>query len=146
MNPTTGAPRNPLTALVLGWVLPGAGHFYGGQRGKGILFFCLITGTIVAGLLLSRGTNLLPNRLWYAAQICGGGPALTLTPISQHYSGRGPIDWADRLHEVGTLYTAVAGFLNLLVMMDAYVRLAYPRREEDEAGVKVDESAREENV
>jgi hypothetical protein len=30
------------------------------------------------------------------------------------------------MREMGTLYTAIAGFLNLLVMMDAYVKLAYP--------------------
>jgi len=123
--------RNPLTALILGWIVPGGGHFYGGERGKGVLFFVLITGTILAGLVLGRGTSLLYGRLWNAAQFCGGGPAIALSFVSQYYSTRGQIDWADRLNEVGTLYTAVAGFLNLLVMMDAYVKLAYPRREED---------------
>jgi len=124
--------RSPVAALALGWVLPGAGHAYGGQWKKAVLFFVLITALLVAGLALSGGTNLLSNRLWYAAQICAGGPAVALTPVSQYLAAHRPIDWADPLHEMGTLYTAVAGFLNLLVMMDAYIRLAYPHREEEE--------------
>jgi hypothetical protein len=126
--------RSPLAALVLGWVLPGAGHAYAGRWGKAVLFFSLITALVVAGLVIGKGTNILPNRLWYAAQVCAGGPAIALTPISQYLAGPNDsnIDWADPLHEMGTLYTAVAGFLNLLVMMDAYTRLAYPRRPEEQ--------------
>ncbi len=122
--------RSPFAALVLGWILPGAGHAYAGRWGKAILFFSLITALMVAGLVIGGGTNILPDRLWYAAQVCAGGPALALTPISQHLAGPDDsnVDWADPLHEMGTLYTAVAGFLNLLVMMDAYTRIAYPHR------------------
>jgi len=136
--------RSPVAALVLGWVLPGAGHAYAGQWGKAALFFFLITGLLVTGLVIGGGTVLLyqtpghnPNaptsqiRLWYAAQICAGGPAVALTPVSHYLATTRPIDWADPLHEMGTLYTAVAGFLNLLVMMDAYTRLAYPHRQEE---------------
>jgi hypothetical protein len=41
---------------------------------------------------------------------------------------------------VGTLYAAVAGFLNVLVMMDAYVNLAYPHRRRDEDDEEKEES------
>jgi len=130
---TAPAPNNrsPIAALILGWILPGAGHAYAGRWGKAVLFFLAITGLLVAGLVLADGTNILPRRLWYAAQVCAGGPAVALTPVSQYVASRGPIDWADPTHEMGTLYTAVAGFLNLLVMMDAYTRLAYPHRPEE---------------
>ena len=111
--------------------MPGAGQAYGGRWGKAGLFFSLITALLVAGMVLGGGTNILPDRLWYAAQVCAGGPAVALTPVSQYIAQRSGIDWADPLHEMGTLYTAVAGFLNLLVMMDAYTRLAYPQRERD---------------
>jgi len=137
--------RSPTAALVLGWIVPGAGHAYAGQWGKAVLFFLAITGLVVAGLAIGGGTVLLykvPNpasptssaasvRLWYAAQVCAGGPAVALTPVSQYVARKGTIDWADPLHEMGTLYTAVAGFLNLLVMMDAYTRLAYPHEFEN---------------
>jgi hypothetical protein len=123
---------SPVAALVLGWLIPGGGHAYAGRWGKAILFFVLITGLLVAGVAIGGGAVVLPNRLWFIAQFCAGGPAVALTPISQYFATRAAIDWADRFHEMGTLYTAVAGLLNLLVMMDAYLRLAYPEREAQE--------------
>jgi TM2 domain-containing membrane protein YozV len=119
--------RSPVLALVLAWIIPGAGHAYAGRWGKAILFASLIVGLLIAGFILGGGTNLVWGELWYFAQACAGGPALALTPVSQYLASRQGIDWNDPLREMGTLYTAVAGFLNLLVMMDAYIRLAYPQ-------------------
>jgi hypothetical protein len=119
---------SPLAALALAWAIPGAGHAYAGRWGKAALFFGCITGLLVLGLGLGRGTVLSPHELWYAAQVWAGGPTIALTPISQYLAARESVDfYADRLREMGTLYTAVAGFLNLLVMMDAYIKLAYPQ-------------------
>jgi TM2 domain-containing membrane protein YozV len=124
---------SPVAALALGWAIPGAGHAYAGKWGKAVLFFVCITGLLAAGMIMSGGTILLPDRLWYAAQVCAGGPAIALTALSKHLAPNpAVIDWANRLHETGTLYTAVAGFLNLLVMMDAYIKLAYPERGREE--------------
>ncbi len=135
---------SPVMALVLGWLVPGAGHAYAGRWGKAVLFAVLITGLLVAGLALGDWSNIdhqNPDgslRLWYVAQVCAGGPTLVLTPISEHLAeggfGAGPVDYADPHREMGTLYTAVAGFLNLLVMMDAYVRLAYPHASDATGG------------
>ena len=134
---------SPVLALILGWVVPGAGHAYAGRWRKAVLFATLIIGLLVAGFAMGHGTNILKSELWYFAQVCAGGPTLVLTPISDrlagppdtmHDSARPNADYADPLREMGTLYTAIAGFLNLLVMMDAYVKIAYPeRREEEEA-------------
>jgi len=137
--------RSPVAALVFGWAFPGAGHAYAGQRGKAVLFGALITGLLVAGFAMGRGTNLLPNEWWFAPQLGAGGPAALLTPLSQYLAIRQPVDWASPVREIGTLYTAVAGLLNLLVMMDAYVLLAYPgeKRERElarEAGGKTDDA------
>ena len=118
---------SPVLALVLGWILPGAGHAYGGRWGKAILFFVAINGLLVVGMVLGGGT-VIQKSLWLAAQLWAGGSVLALWPISNYYSALGPIDWANRLHETGTLYTAIAGFLNLLVMMDAYLGIAFPDR------------------
>jgi len=137
--------RSPVAALVFGWVFPGAGHAYAGQRGKAVLFAVLITGLLAAGFVMGRGTNLLPNEWWFAPQLGAGGPAALLTPLSQYLAIRRPVDWASPVREIGTLYTAVAGLLNLLVMMDAYVLLAYPgeKRERElarETGEKTDDA------
>jgi hypothetical protein len=145
MTDGTASHRSPVAALVLGWIFPGAGHAYAGERGKAVLFGVLITGLLVAGFAMGRGTNLLPNEWWFAPQLGAGGPAALLTPLSQYLAIRRPVDWASPVREIGTLYTAVAGLLNLLVMMDAYVLLAYPgeKRERElarEAGGKTDDA------
>ena len=126
MNERTSARASPVAALVLAWAIPGAGHAYGGRWGKAGLFFGCIVGLLIAGMILGGGTVFSPHELWYAAQVWAGGPTIALTPISQYLSAHQGIDYADRLRETGTLYTAVAGFLNLLVMMDAYLKMAYP--------------------
>jgi len=121
--PATGA--SPIVALVLGWIIPGAGHAYAGRWGKAVLFFVCITGLLVAGMVMGGGTVVRYRELWILAQGGAGGPAFAMIPISEYFAKSG-VDWASRLHETGTLYTAVAGFLNILVMMDAYLKLAYP--------------------
>jgi len=126
MNERTSARASPVAALVLAWAIPGAGHAYGGRWGKAGLFFGCIVGLLIAGMILGGGTVFSPHELWYAAQVWAGGPTIALTPISQYLSVHEGIDYANRLRETGTLYTAVAGFLNLLVMMDAYLKMAYP--------------------
>jgi hypothetical protein len=128
MNERTSARASPVAALVLAWAIPGAGHAYAGRWGKAGLFFGCIVGLLIAGMILGGGTVFSPHELWYAAQVWAGGPTIALTPISQYLSVHEGIDYADRLRETGTLYTAVAGFLNLLVMMDAYLKMAYPHR------------------
>ncbi|MGE0606415.1 MAG: DUF6677 family protein [Pirellulales bacterium] len=105
-------------------------------------------------------------RLYYVAQVCVGGPALPAlierfrytrnragyTPLFRHdwyappRQRRGP-DSADELDELnyrmgrnfefGTVYTAVAGLLNVLVIYDAWAGPAIIRKkEEDEPAAK----------
>ena len=47
--------KNPAIAAALAWLIPGAGHFYQGRRGKSILFFVCIMSTFLFGLGLGRG-------------------------------------------------------------------------------------------
>jgi len=135
--PAGGA--SPVAALVLAWAIPGAGHAYAGRWGKAALFFGCIVGLLVAGMIIGGGTVIIHRdtqghiELWWMAQMGAGGPTVALTPISEYLAARAGADiYANRYREVGTLYAAVAGFLNVLVMMDAYVNLAYPHRKRDE--------------
>jgi hypothetical protein len=122
---------HPVLALGLGWLIPGAGHAYVGRWGKAAFFFAAVLSLQLAGMIMGGGTVFLWS-LWMAAQLCAGGPALVFWSISQHLAGVGQgVDWADRLHETGTLYTAVAGFLNVLIMMDAYLKADNPHHGSD---------------
>jgi|WetSurMetagenome_2_1015567.scaffolds.fasta_scaffold20602_2 hypothetical protein len=117
---------NPLAALALGWLIPGAGHVYAGQWRKGVFFFVMVMALLAIGTYLGSGTVFQPSP-WFFPQFFAGGPMLALVPVSIHLAhAPGGIDWADRLHETGILYTAVAGFMNALIMMDVFLRLTLP--------------------
>ncbi|MHC4600262.1 MAG: DUF6677 family protein [Planctomycetota bacterium] len=108
---------DPVTAVILAFLLPGGGHLYGGRFGKALFFFVLIMSTFFAGLLLSnfRAVSLKDQPYWFLGQVFTGLPALASAVFSP--------DWRSvRLgaaFEAGTLYTTVAGLMNLLVVLDA---------------------------
>jgi hypothetical protein len=117
--------------LIVAWIIPGAGQGWLGQRGKALAFFLLITGTLVAGWLLGGLTNVTTESLWYFAQLGAAGPTLILTPINK-FVASGGLPPQGTVYDIGTLYTAVAGLLNILVMMDAYVRATQKGGEKQE--------------
>src|SRR5881628_3578948 len=46
--------KDPFTAAVLAWLVPGLGHVYQGRTIKGIVFFLFLMGTFVAGMYLGE--------------------------------------------------------------------------------------------
>jgi len=116
--------RNGWVALLLTWIAPGLGHLYLGQRGKAILFFSVITFIYVFGMALSGFLNVSLERhaIYFAAQIFYGGATLIAELLTRN------LRWvnANPLHDVGLLYTSVAGLLNIIVMVDIY-EILHPR-------------------
>jgi hypothetical protein len=146
--------RNPYWAAFLAWLFPGLGHFYQGRAGKGWLYMICILGLYYLGFLLGEGkivywrwVNPLNNPerfcLHYVGQFFVGLPALPalIQGTLSHYD-LGPIlggfmaeplqNVINGLHprlgklvEIGTIYTTVAGLLNVLAIYDAYEGPAY---------------------
>jgi TM2 domain-containing membrane protein YozV len=135
--------KNPPLAALLAWLIPGAGHLYQGRTAKGILFLVCILGTFLYGLYLGDGKVVYTSwqgddfRLYYLAQVGVGLPALPALFQSEHSGDEksffaawmarpapGEVGaWHKNLHryfELGTVYTVIAGLLNLLVIYDAY--------------------------
>ena len=153
--------KDPFTAGVLAWLIPGAGHLYQGRYGKGLLFAICILGTFFYGLVLGEGRAVYASfslreeerRLPYLPQVCVGAPALPAivqtmrvsdkkaplwngfqAPPIQPPDGRDPdaipedpTQWTrsdlvlrmgDRF-ELATVYTMIAGLLNVLAIYDA---------------------------
>jgi len=157
--------KDPGVAALLAWLLPGAGHLYQGRTGKGVLFMVCILGTFFYGLFLGEGRvvyaafNQQEWRLPYICQLGVGLPAIPAAVQAYRVShGREPFgnlmvpprnqtelsDWQKRLHryfELGTVYTMVAGLLNVLVIFDAWGGPAVPHPAEREP-LPPDESAR----
>jgi hypothetical protein len=108
-------------ALILAWLVPGAGHLYLGKRGKGLVFlFCLLT-LFVLGLALDSRLQLhlgFDDPLGFivsVAQMALAGPY-----VIARYLGFSEGQVTAVTYEYGTTFTAVAGLLNILVILDAH--------------------------
>lgn len=126
MSGSDKAPH-PVGLLFAGWLIPGLAHWFLGKKGKAVLFMLLIVGTFVVGMLLAHNRNVYYTQgRWTAfTQMPAGIVAFVGTTL-----WHGPTDYAEEegaLFKVGTLYTAVAGLLNIVVVMGA-VHLGWMRR------------------
>ena len=156
--------RDPGFAAFLAWLFPGLGHFYQRRYAKGAVFTICIMTIYLYGMFITDGRAVYAawspqnKRFYYLAQLGMGLPALpALVEAQRVNSGKGPLfgGWwrppqdnreLDELHrvyagwfELGTIYTALAGLLNVLVIYDAWQGPAYVRREgeeDDEDGTK----------
>jgi uncharacterized protein DUF6677 len=139
--------RHPAIAALLGWLVPGAGHLYQRRTAKGILFLVTILSTFFYGLYLGDGkvvyASWRPGDIrWAYISQCGVGLAALPALIQAIRPGGGPGtgfmappdlqkgndggelgDWnksLNRYFELGTVYTVIAGLLNILAIYDAF--------------------------
>jgi hypothetical protein len=129
-------PPPPLVALAA-WVVPGAGYVMIGQRARGIVVGVAILLIFVGGLLIGgmhvidAPTGLTPQLLiqkpWFIPQIMAGPVTLVANYIATHWTVGNvtgvPVSHA-RVYEIGVLYTAIAGILNVMAIIDASYRSA----------------------
>jgi hypothetical protein len=160
MSQTPISFRNPLTAAFLAWLVPGWGHFYQGRKGKAFLYAFCILGLYFVGLFMGEGkivywrwVNPFQNPekfcVHYLGQFFVGlaslpaliqgtlkyyGHAFILgdilaEPMPAVLNGLHPR--LGKLVEIGTIYTTVAGLLNILAIYDAYEGPAYQDEDEE---------------
>jgi len=117
---------NP-TAAVLAWILPGLGHMSLGHRKRGglIMFgilFLFIGGVLIGGIDCVDRKN---DRLWFLAQSVCGPIAFCVDALNQGYIKHLPPEEQlqtvalNKPNEMGTLFCALAGLMNLVVILDA---------------------------
>ncbi len=135
------APPPPIVALV-GWLLPGLGYWLIGHRARALtvgitIIVLFVSGVLVGGVrvvdapqLTGDGPNPVARVLqkpWFIGQALTGPIGLAAAwgsrvvaadPAYKNIVSHG------RLAEIGTLYTAIAGMLNLLAIIDASHRAA----------------------
>ncbi len=119
------APEYPLTgmaiaALVVGWVIPGAGHLIQRKWIRGILllaavFTLFFFGLAMQGKIYSFNTGDLLDVLGFFGDIGAGGLYMTarLMGWGQEAIFRATADY-------GTKFMIVAGLLNVVCAIDAY--------------------------
>jgi len=129
------------TALVLSWLIPGAGHVYVGLPARGIIIFLTIAATFWAGIAIGGVMTVDPitQRWWFVAEMLTGAHGLVCW-YRQHEAvealvGSGKVHLLEldkRLAEanlalvsptdtVARAYSAVAGLLNLMCIFDAVI-------------------------
>ncbi len=113
------APGDPLLAMILGWCIPGAGHWIIGSRGKAVFFFIMIMTTFAVGVWLAdfRNVKYDDNEFYWVGQL-GCGAILLIANVFVGYPphGKMPIEW----YEIGLLYICVAGMLNVVLLLNLF--------------------------
>lgn len=131
-----------VAAGLLAWFLPGAGHLYVGERARGITLLVVIALTFWAGVAaggVKNTVNPQDRSLWFLGQICAGVHPLIAVVWSRHLTipeGADPAGWISygQTEEVGVVYTAIAGMLNVLVIFDVLGRVDRPALSQTRAG------------
>lgn len=129
---STDSTTRMVIAAIATWLLPGLGHLLIGERTRGIVFLVVITLTFWTGVAIGGVKNTVSpseRSLWFAGQVCAGGHTLAALAWSSALGtpqemGRYPAQLIGygRTEEVSVVYTAIAGMLNILIILDVLVR------------------------
>jgi TM2 domain-containing membrane protein YozV len=109
-----------VAAGLLAWVFPGLGHIFLGRRGKGLLLMGAILALFVLGVLMDSRLQLHlgledPLALLFSAAQMGVGAPYVIARLLGYEAGL----VTSPTYEYGNTFTAVAGLLNILVLLDA---------------------------
>ena len=125
-------------AAILAWLWPGLGHIHLGERRRGFLvmfgvLFLFGSGVLIGGI---DSVDHRDDRLWFLAQVLCG-PIAVVTDLANQSIVKQPPNWERRypgdpdvrakvgnkglghVNEMGTLYGALAGLMNLVAILDA---------------------------
>ncbi|MEX0744551.1 MAG: DUF6677 family protein [Phycisphaeraceae bacterium] len=114
------APRWNFTAAVAAWVFPGFGHYLLGQSHRAVILATAIGALWLAGLFIGGigSVDRATHPAWFLAQMLTA-PSL----VVDFFVGRlSPVPGFGRAGELGVLFTARAGMLNLLAIIDVLYR------------------------
>lgn len=144
---------NPI-ALLLACILPGLGHAWLGDYRRGLAIATGVLGLFFGGMLIG-GIDVIDraeDKWWFVLQAGVGPTAFAIDAIHQNHfkipAGRGTIRVTPnpdptenpggipaknvksigRVNEVGSLYAAMAGMLNMIAIIDAALRAPFPSR------------------
>ena len=113
-------PMLPAFALLLGWLVPGAGHLLVGKWGRALLLFAAIVGMYLIGIALvgkiyTPNTGEVLDMLGFVGQLGMG----MLYLLARWFSWGGSAA-TTTLNDYGTKYLVACGLLNLIAAVDAH--------------------------
>ncbi|QDU73023.1 DUF6677 family protein [Mucisphaera calidilacus] len=150
-------PRWHILAAIAGWLIPGSGHALIGETRRGIILALSILTLWTAGLFIG-GISVIDKAnhpAWYGCQVLvapailvdllhrsltldGQAPPPEGTVVQGIPATTPPFEPSmNRVHEQGTIFTALAGLLNLLAIIDVAYRYPAGRLpQQDPAGAQ----------
>ena len=117
-----------VAAGLLAWVGPGLGHLFLGRRGKGLVLMGSILALLVLGVAMDSALQLHlgledPLALLFSLAQMGAGAPYVIARLLGYGDPAGQAELfalvKSPTHEYGNTFTAVAGLLNILVILDA---------------------------
>lgn len=110
-----------LAAMLLAYVVPGAGHFYLGRRGLAAAFCAIIVALFAIGLAVDGDLYTLPqsrgSKLKLLATLGSMGSG-ALYFLAGRLGPHGTV--ASPTFEYGRMFTLSAGLMNLLLVLDCW--------------------------
>lgn len=105
---------------LLAWIWPGLGHLYLRRRGKGLVLMSALLALFVLGVAMHSRLQLHlgledPLALLFSLAQMGVGAPYVLARMLGYEAGL----VTSPSYEYGNTFTAVAGLLNVLVLLDA---------------------------
>jgi uncharacterized protein DUF6677 len=117
--------RSPLIVILISWLVPGAGHFMLGKRGRAGLIFASVLLSFFLGVLMrgplfqpSGGADVLSKLIQYGGFL--GDLAAGIPYFIVSFFGYAPADLAGHVADYGSKLIVAAGLLNILAIVDAY--------------------------
>jgi hypothetical protein len=110
----------PFVVLVVGWLIPGAGHFLVGKWVRALLLFAAVVtmyavGLGLAGEIYAPNTGDLLAMLGFVGQLGTG----LLYAVARLF-GWGASSMVNTLADYGTKFLVVGGLLNIIAAVDAH--------------------------
>ena len=110
--------------VLVGWLIPGGGHFLLKRRGRAALLLVSVTLMFLFGLLM-RGAMFHPEKGDLLTTVINYGGFVANMAAGVLYFGATMLgyaqpDVAGHVHDYGTKFLVTAGLLNVLAMVDAF--------------------------
>ena len=128
--------ENYFLAVILGWALPGAGHWILGQRKQAVILGALLLGTFWWGETIAEGYAVTrkEHEYFFYGQAGIGVSAFIANQvqsnklpavITQEIDREVPVDL-----QTGILLTSISGILNIILVLYVMDPRSWERREE----------------
>jgi len=135
--------KDPGKALLLAWLLPGAGHWFIGLRTRAVLFGAAVIGILAAGIAMGGlATVSVYGHKWAFLLQVFDGPLALAAAVGQHLAQKAvtagtATAWLKSLAspapspitDLGMTFTLVSAAFNVLVMADAFYQADRPKEE-----------------